>query len=84
MFIGRTAAEADAPVVWPLDGKSSLIGKDTDAGKNRRQKEKEALEDDMVIYHHQLNGHEFEPTLEDSRGQRSLACCSPWGRRLSD
>ena len=64
--------------------KSLLTGKDPDAGKDQRQKERRATEDDMVGKHHQLNGHEFEQTLRASEGQGSLACCSPWGRKESD
>ena len=53
-------AEAEAPIFWPPDAKSQLIGKDPDAGKDWRQEEKEVTEDEMVGWHHQLNGHEFE------------------------
>ena len=58
----------------PLNAKSQLIGKDSDAGKDWRQKEKGMAEDEMVGWHHQLNGHEFEQSLGDSGGQRSLVC----------
>ena len=71
-------------MLWPPDGKSQLIGKDPDAGKDRRQKEKEAAEDEMVRQHHQLNRHEFEQTPGASEGQGSLECCSPWGHKQSD
>ena len=64
--------------------KSWFIGKDPDAGKNWGQEEKEMTEDEMVRQHHQLNGHEFEQTLGDSKGQGSLLCCSPWGCQESD
>ena len=57
--------------------------KDPDAGKDLRQEKKEATEDEMVGWHHQLNGHELEQTLGDSGGQGSLVCCSPWGRKVS-
>ena len=77
-FTGRTDAEAEAPILWPPDAKSQLIGKDPYAGKDQRQEENEMTEDEMVGWHHQLNGHEFEQTLENS-GQGSLVCCSPWG-----
>ena len=60
IFIGRTNAEAEAPIVWPPDAKSWLTGKDPDAGKDWRQKEKMAAEHEMVGWHHQLDGHEFE------------------------
>ena len=76
IFTGRTDAEAEAPILWPPDVKSWLTGKDPDAGKDWRQ-EKGMTEDEMVGWHHWLNGHEFEQTLEDSEGQGSLACCSP-------
>ena len=74
MVTGRTDAEAEAPIFWPPDAKGLLIGKDPDAGKDCRQKEKRASEDEMVVYHHQLNGHEFEQTLGDREGQGSLEC----------
>ena len=63
--------------------KSRLIGKDPDAGKDRRQ-EKGMIEDEMVGWHHQLKGHEFEQSPEDSRGWRSLASCSPGGHKVVD
>ena len=84
IFIGRTDAEAEAPILWIPDAKSWLIWKDPDAGKDWRREEKGTTEDEMVGWHHQLNGHEFEQTLGDSEGQGSLACCSPWGRKESD
>ena len=62
IFIGRTVAEAESPILWPPNAKSWLIGKDPDAGKDWRQKEKDAAEDELVRWHHQLNGHEFEQT----------------------
>ena len=77
IFIGRT--DAEAPMLWPPNLKSWLMGKDPDTGKDWRQKEKRAAEDEMVGWHHQLNGREFEQTPEDSEGQESLLCCSPWG-----
>ena len=84
IFIGRTDAEAAAPIFWPPDVKSRLIGKDPEARKDWRQEEKGATETEVVGWHHWLNGHEFEQTLGDSEGQRSLACCSPWGHKESD
>ena len=66
------------------DTKHWLTGKDPDSGKDRRQKEKRVAKDEMVRMHHQLNGHEFEQTPGNSGEQRSLACCSPWGRQESD
>ena len=64
--------------------KSQLIGRDPVAGKDRGQEEKGAEEDEMVKWHHGLNGHEFEQIPEDSEGQGSLACCSLWGHKESD
>ena len=78
IFIGRTDAEAEAPIHWPSDAKSQVIGKDPDAG-NDWGMEKGVTEDEMVGWHHWLNGHEFQQTPGDSEGQGSLACCSPWG-----
>ena len=60
IFIGKTDAEAETPILWPPDAKNWLIWKDSDAGKNWRQEEKGTTEDDMVGWHHQLSGHEFE------------------------
>ena len=84
IFSGRTFAEVETLILWPPDANSQLIGKDPDAGKDWRQKERGRAEDEMAEWHHQPNGHEFEQTLKDSRGQRSLACCSPWGCKESD
>ena len=60
MFIGRTDAEAETPILWPPYAKSGLIGKDPDAGRVRGQEEKGTTEDEMAGWHHQLDGHEFE------------------------
>ena len=60
IFIGRTDAKAENPILWPLDVKSWLIWKDPDAGKDWRQEEKGTTEDEVVGWHHWLNGHEFE------------------------
>ena len=79
IFIGRTGAEAEAPVLWPLDVKNRLLGKDPDDGKDWRQEEKGMTENEMVGWHHWLNGHEFEQALGVGDGQGNLACCSPWG-----
>ena len=81
MFIGRTDAEAETPVLWPPDAKNWLIGKDPDAGKDWRQEEKGTTEDEMVEWHHQLDGHELEQALGVGDGQGSLTCCSPWGHK---
>ena len=83
IFIGRTDAEAETPILWPPVVKNWLIGKDPDARKYWRQ-EKGTTEDEMVGWHHQLDGHEFEQALEVGDGQEGLACCSPWGRKESD
>ena len=81
IFIRRT--DAEAPVLWPPDVKSWLIGKDPDAGKDWRQ-EKGTTEDEMAGWLHRLNGHEFEQALGVGEGQGSLACCSSWGCKESD
>ena len=84
IFTGRAYAEVESPILWPPEWKSQLIRKDADAGKEWRQEEKGVTEDELVGWHHWLNGHEFEQTLGDSEGQRSLACCSPWGCKELD
>ena len=84
IFIGRTDAEAEAPILWPPDVKNWLLRKDPDAGKDWRQEEKGMTEDEMVGWHHWFDGHEFEQALSVGDGQGSLACCSPWGRKESD
>ena len=81
MFIGRTDAEAEAPILWPPDTRSRFIGNDPDAGKDWRQKEKRVAEAEMVGWHHRFNGHELGQTSADSEGQGGLACCSPWGHK---
>ena len=70
-------AETEAPILWPPDANSCLIGKDPDAGKDWRQEEKGMTEDEMVGWHHRLNGQESEQTPGDGEGQGSLVCCSP-------
>ena len=84
IFIGRTDVEAETPIIWPPDAKSWLIGKDSDAGKDWRQEEKGTTQDEMVGWHHQLNGHEFEQVLGVGDGQGSLVCCSLWGHKELD
>ena len=84
IFIGRTDAKAEIPILWPPDAKNWLIGKDPDAGEDWKQEEKGTTEDEMVGCHHRLNGQELEQTAGDSEGQGSLACCSPWGHKESD
>ena len=74
IFIGRTDVEAETPLIWPADAKNWLIWKDPDAEKDWRQEEKGRTEDEMVGWHHQLNGHEFEQTPGAGDGQGSLSC----------
>ena len=78
IFIGRTDAEAEAPILWPPDAKNWLTGKDPDTEKDWKQEEKGMTENEMVGWHHRLDGHESEqaPGVGDRQG--SLACCSPW------
>ena len=82
IFIGRT--DAEVPILWPPEEKSWLIGKDPDAGQDWRQEKKGETEDEMVGWHHRLNGHEFEQTLGIGDGQGRLACSSPRGLEESD
>ena len=86
VFIGRTDAEAQTPILWPPHAKSWLIGKDPDAGRDWwwGQEEKGTTEDEMAGWHHRLDGHEFEWTLGVCDGQAGLACCDSWGRKESD
>ena len=84
IFIGRTDAEAETLILWPRNAKNWLIWKDPDAGKDWRQEEKRTTEDELVGWHHQLNGHEFEQVWGVGDGQGSLSCCSPWGCKESD
>ena len=78
-FIGRTVAETETLILWPPDEKNWLFGKDPDAGKDWRQKEKGMTEDEMVGGHHWLDGHESEQSPGVGDGQGSLERCSPWG-----
>ena len=84
IFIRRTDTEAETPLFWTPDVKNWLIWKDPDAGKDWGQEEKGMTEDEMVGWHHQLNGHEFEQAPGDGEGQGILACCSPWGHKELD
>ena len=84
IFIGRTDVEVETPILWPPDAKNWLIGKDPDAGKDQRWEKKGTTEDEMVGWHHQLNGREFEQAPGVGYGQGSLVCCSPWGRKMLD
>ena len=79
IFIGRTDAKAETPILWPPDAKNWHLGKDPDAGKDWRQEEMGMSEDEMVGWHPRLDGHEFEQAPGVGGGQGSLACCSPWG-----
>ena len=84
IFIGRTDAEAEAPILWPPDAKSQLIRKDPDAGKDWRQEEKGMTRDKKVGWHQWLNEHEFEQAVGNGEWQGSLARCSPWVCKESD
>ena len=84
IFIGRTDAEAETPILWPPDVKNWLTGKDPVAGKDWRWEEKGMTEDEMVGWRHWLDGHDSEQIPGDSEGQGNLACCSPSGPRKSD
>ena len=72
------------PILWPPDLKNWLTGKDPDVGKDWRQEEKGTTEDEMVRWHHWLDGHEFEQASGVGDGHGSLVCCSPWGRKELD
>ena len=84
VFIGRTDVEAETLILWPPDAKSWLIWKDPDAGKDWGQEEKGMTEDEMVGWHHWLNGHEFGWTPGAGDRQGGLVCCSSWGHKESD
>ena len=84
IFIGRTDAEPETPILWPPDAKNGLLGKDPDAGKDSSQEEKVTAEDEIIVWHHRLNGYEFGWTQGVGDGPGGLACCSPWGRKELD
>ena len=84
VFIRRTDAEAETPVLWPPHGKIWLIGKDPDAGRDWEQKEKGTAEDEMAGWHHWCDRHEFGWTPGVGNGQGGLVCCDSWGRKESD
>ena len=84
IFIGRTDAEAETSILWLTDAKYWLIGKYPDAGKDWRQEKKGTTENEMVGWHHWLNGYEFEHAPGVGDGQGGLTCCSPWGHKESD
>ena len=77
IFIGGIDSEAEAPILWPYDVKSQLLGKDTDGGKDWGKQEKGVTESDIIGWHHWHNRHEFEQTLGDCKEEESLACHSP-------
>ena len=81
IFTGRTDTEAEAAILWLPDMKWWFTGKDSQACKDWRQEEKGATKDEMVGWHHKLNGYEFEQTPGDSEGQGSLMSSSPWGHK---
>ena len=83
IFIRRTDAEAETPILWP-NAKNWLIGKDPDAGKDWRREEKGITEDKTVEWHHWVDGHEFEQVPGVGDGQGGLVCCSPWGHKELD
>ena len=84
IFIGRIDAEAEALILWAPDVKNQLIGKNPEAGKEWGQEEKGTTEEEMIGWHDQLNGYEFEQAPGVGDGQGSLVCCSPWGCKESD
>ena len=84
IFIGRTDAETEAPVLWPPDVKNWLTGKDPDSWNNWRQEEKGTTEDEMTGCLHRLDGHEFEWTPGVDDGQGGLVCCSTGDCKESD
>ena len=84
IFIGRTNAEAETPILWPCDAKNWLIWKDPDAGKGWRQEKKRTTEDEMAGWHHWLDGRESEWTPGVGDEQGGLACCDSWGCKESD
>ena len=82
MLIRRTDVEAETPILWPPHVKNGLIGKDPDAGRDWGQEERGTTEDDMVGWHHRLDGYKFEQASGDGNGQGSLACCSMGSQRV--
>ena len=83
IFIGRTNAQAEAPIFWSPDAKNQIVGKDCDAEKDWML-EKGMTEDEMIGWLHRLDGHEFEQASGVSDGQGTLVCCSPWSHKESD
>ena len=84
VFIEGTGVEAETPILWPRDAKSWLLWKDPDAGQDWGQEEKVTIEDEVVRWHHRLDGHGFGWTPGVGDGQGGLTCCSPWGHEEMD
>ena len=84
VFIGRTDAEAEAPILWPPEANSQFTGKDPDTGKDWREKKKRVTEDEMVGWHHWFNGQKLGQTMGYGEGQRSLAGYNPWRHKDLD
>ena len=84
VFIGRTDAEAETPILWPPHVNSWLIGKDPDAGRDWGQEQKGTMDDEMAGLHHWLDAHEFGWTLGFGYGQGGLVCCDSWGHKELD
>ena len=84
VFIGRTDVEAETPILWPRNVKNWLIWKDPDAGKDRSWEEKGMTEDEMVRWHHRLDGHGFGWTPGVGDGQGGLVWCGSWSHKESD
>ena len=84
MAESKEEAEAEIPIFWPPGAKKWLIWKEPDAGKDWGQEKKGTTEDEMVGWHHRLDGRDFEQAPGIGDGQWSLACCSPWGLKESD
>ena len=84
VFIGGTGVEAETPILWRPDEESWLISKEPDAGKDWAQEKKGTIEDKMVGWHHQQNGHGFGWTPGVGDGQGGLAFCGSWGHKESD
>ena len=82
VFTGGTDGEAETPILWPPDAESWVIWKDPNAGKDWGQEEKGTTEDEMLGWHHRLDGHGFGWTLGVGDGQGGLACCGSWGHRV--
>ena len=84
VYIGRTDAEAETPILWPPHAKSWLIGKDSDGGRDWGQEEKGMTEDEMAGWHNRFDGHETDWTPGAGDGQGGLACCNSWGHKESE